>query len=100
MAGRTPSRPGYLYVISEGNSTFKKIGLTGEDPNKRVKQLQTGNPRQLYVVRKIRVSNMKQCETFLHRMFGRYHIRGEWYNLSNFNEFDTHVKELGELILK
>ena len=41
---------GYVYILKERNEDYYKIGST-TDPNTRVSNLQTGNPRKLEYVR-------------------------------------------------
>ena len=41
-------KPAYIYIITDGDNNFK-IGLTKRDPEKRLKQLQTGHPKTLSI---------------------------------------------------
>jgi len=72
----------HVYVMKSGS--YYKIGWA-IDPKKRLKQLQTGNPRE------IRLIGTLECETRLlakdlERHFQEHYpdkiIRGEWYDLS------------------
>lgn len=47
--GSNLSRPGYLYIIQQGNTGYYKYGITG-DPKARIRNLQTGNPQKLSMV--------------------------------------------------
>ena len=63
---------GYVYLIVEGdhNGDEKyKIGVTKNDPDKRLKKLKTGNSNQLEVLKLYRSSNYKKVEKLLHRKF-------------------------------
>lgn len=68
-----------VYVITDG--TAVKIG-TG-DVERRIKQLQCGNPRELRPVCTIELPFGDGCqlERALHRYYANYRIRGEWFSL-------------------
>ena len=81
----------YVYFISDGE--FIKIGVA-ESIEKRLKQIQTGNPRNLNVLFSIpcRAAGYTYCEytrkdyaldleRFLHQGFGEYHVQGEWFKI-------------------
>jgi hypothetical protein len=64
---------GYVYLLLEidrnSNETYK-IGVTKKDPNLRLKQLQTGNPNELRVLRFYESDNYLKVEKWLHRKYG------------------------------
>lgn len=75
-----------IYFISDGEYT--KIGYTKEESiglyMNRLKQLQTANPKKLEIVGLI----MKKDSSFekrLHKGFSKYHVRGEWFDLSQYD---------------
>lgn len=78
---------GYVYLFlevdKEGNEAFK-IGVTKNDPNKRIKQLQTGNSRKITLVKIYESENYLKVEGWLHR---KYHQRteasNEWRSLTD-----------------
>ena len=74
-----------VYIIGfsarELSSTVK-IGVTGQDDvNKRLKQLQTGNPWRLRVLKVIYRPDAYAFEDALHQRFRRWRVRmdGEWF---------------------
>lgn len=78
---------GYVYLFmeldSEGNETFK-IGITKNDPAKRIKQLQTGNPRTIRLVKFYQSQNYLKVERWLHRKYQlKTEAENEWRSLSN-----------------
>ena len=75
-----------VYFITDGRYT--KIGVT-EDPKKRLKELQTGNPFKLSLAKVIDGSYEEEKQ--LHDMLHLYQINGEWYD---FNELNDEVIEL------
>lgn len=68
---------GYVYLFLEvdiqGNEAFK-IGITKNDPEKRIKQLQTGNSNKLSVLKSYQSPNYLKVEQWLHR---KYSIKTE-----------------------
>lgn len=72
----------FLYFIKEtGNLNYVKIGFT-KNLNKRLSDLQTGNPRQLYYDKCFILDDCKNKETILHKICKDKCIRGEWYYLN------------------
>lgn len=58
-----------------------KIGRTGSDPMKRLKQLQTASSEKLTLVCYFKTSNMKMMETMLHTQLSAKRKLGEWFAL-------------------
>lgn len=74
---------GYIYIIKEIDTNYHKVGLTKDEPIKRLTQLQTGNPRVLKIVAYFTVSNTRKIESLLHSILGKYHVMNEWFLLSD-----------------
>lgn len=73
----------YVYIIQSGTSKKSpvKIGMS-DDPEKRIKQLQTGNPRILRIIISIKCNSRQhafELEKTLHRMLERNNILNEWF---------------------
>lgn len=67
----------YAYVIGQASVTVRvKLGRA-EDPEHRVKQLQTGNPELLEVF----ATTTAISEAELHTRYAEYRFRGEWFDL-------------------
>jgi hypothetical protein len=64
------------YFISDGRGRVK-IGKTEGDPKKRMATLQCGNADELTLL-----ATDYTSEGELHRKFAHYHVRGEWFVLS------------------
>lgn len=69
-----------VYVIHALETTRYKIGRA-EDPEKRLKELQTGSPFPLRVINVIDTCWDKRAERDLHNTFGEYRVCGEWFDL-------------------
>jgi hypothetical protein len=72
----------YERELAENDIRTVKIGITTVDLTGRRRQLNTGNPRDLYVDRSIKCSDPKKVEKYLHDTFGELKCRGEWYFLT------------------
>lgn len=71
--------PYYVYVISDGE--FVKIGYS-KNPKKRLKAVQSGNPRQLKLAAKKEVQGRRRAkalEKSLHKQYGCHRKAGEWF---------------------
>ena len=80
-----PQKPNlrqYVYLIKNESSNNIKIGI-GQNPEQRLKQLQTGADGDLTLLYKSMVcSNAYEIETYLHHTFSDCNIRGEWFDVS------------------
>ena len=78
---------GYVYLFLETDSAgleTYKIGITKNDPKKRIKQLQTGNPRKIDLLKSYTSENYLKVEKWLHRKyFVKTEAKNEWRSLSN-----------------
>lgn len=84
-------RHGFVYIITDGE--FVKIGQTKNIENRLV-SIQCGNPREISVLQIIETQDMSAVEQSLHWWYGRYHVRGEWFDLIPvfFNPQNSDVK--------
>ena len=72
----------YVYLISDSNTYNYKIGISN-NPEKRIKELQTGNENKLKIIHKVLCENYKNVETALHNQYSFLKVNGEWFELSN-----------------
>ncbi len=80
--------PRYLYIIRCGRSKFYKIGVTN-DLEKRLATHQTGCPYELKIICYFEADlsdflgrEITYLESFLHRNYDDFRVRGEWFELS------------------
>ena len=66
-----------VYFIRSGN--FIKIGYA-DDPHRRLKQLQTGNPQRLELIGHI--DGDMSTEAHIHGLFSDFRVKGEWFELT------------------
>jgi len=82
----------YVYLIHKEDSDRYKIGVTRKSPKetKRIKGLQTGNDKELTMIRAFPTNIPFKIETILHRVWKskKYipedfkEMEGEWFKLS------------------
>lgn len=68
---------GYVYFIQAGDGGPIKIGFA-QDPQARLRELSTGSPARLSLLRAVSASGIHQ-EQMLHRQFGDLRLKGEWF---------------------
>ena len=69
----------YLYFIQSDKTGMIKIGRS-KNPNKRLKQLQTGNANKLKLIASF--EGMGWREKLIHEKLDRWSEEGEWFNCS------------------
>ena len=85
-----------IYFICEDNGVVQKmkIGYTGQSPESRCRELQTGNSIELdvdwYIPGDIEVERL--CQEY----FKEFHFRGEWYSANS--GFDKKFKWCDALV--
>jgi hypothetical protein len=58
---------GYVYIVSDGH--FCKIGVANNNVDRRIKDLQTGNPNKIVLLTSLLCKNPYTIEKFLHLLF-------------------------------
>ena len=70
-----------LYLIRIPELNISKIGVS-ENPNKRIKQLQTGCPYKLEISKVFESKYTTKVETTLHSRFSHFKVDEEIHNLN------------------
>ena len=100
---------GKVYLLSEHNpdsskTGYYKIGKTTQDVNKRISDLQGGNPRKIKEVESHQVSDMSEAETRAHHAVEKWNTKAtygggsEWFLVPQneygdfYNKFNDAVK--------
>lgn len=73
------SKPGYVYIITDGQ--YYKVGIS-QDPEARLKQFQTSNANHLHLVHTRHVPRPKELEEHVHALLSQCNMRGEWFELT------------------
>ena len=71
----------YIYLIKNSEDDTYKIGVS-KSPNKRLKEIQTGNGNELIIIEKYLTEHYSIIETTLHHYYSYAHKKGEWFSLS------------------
>ena len=71
-----------------------KIGRSS-NVDKRIKQIQTGNPNKIILIQKYQCKDCNTVERMIHNNYKEKRLEGEWFN---FTERD--INECKELIQK
>ncbi|WP_117884309.1 GIY-YIG nuclease family protein [Aureibaculum luteum] len=71
-----------VYIISIKDSGLFKIGLT-KNIEKRLRQLQTGNPFEYRLVEFFHTPKFKELEKTLHKKYVKNKYKNEWYLLTS-----------------
>lgn len=90
-----------LLVISPEGYESHKIGITTKSVEQRIKQLQTGNPHTISVLRQYKTQNYRKVEKMLHRRFKCLtEQENEWRKLSDEDVFNfiTLCEEMDETV--
>ena len=71
----------FIYIIGSKNPPYK-VGIS-KNPNRRLRNLQTGHPYplQIHHIIETNISQTKLFETILHRNLKHYKTNGEWFNM-------------------
>ncbi len=75
----------YVYIIENTYLHDTKIGISN-NPEKRIKQLQTGNSRQLVIKYTIKFNTRNEAnklEYALHKKYSKHRLCGEWFEIDS-----------------
>ena len=89
----------YIYLIRSQEDGYYKIGIS-KHPQKRIKQLQTGNSSELKLIESYQSNYANSIENTLHRRYSHLNKEGEWFELSVVEEakFISNCKKIEENI--
>lgn len=79
----------YVYLVNIEDTNIYKIGFTKQTPEKRVKNLQTGNPNKIVLVNSYKSEIAPSIESVIHNYFKHkknnpedgLKLLGEWFLL-------------------
>lgn len=90
----------YVYLIKSLENSYYKIGVS-KHPNKRIKELQTGNSSKLKLVESYQSEFAYLIEKTLQQKYSYLRKEGEWFDMSISNEisFINECKEIEKNIV-
>lgn len=72
---------GYVYLLCDGQKF--KIGMTKQkNIYKRIKELQTGNPSEIWLQNFYETNNPLKIEQLMHAKYAMFNVKNEWFDLS------------------
>lgn len=71
---------GYVYLLCDGEKF--KIGMTKNKIEKRVAELQTGNPNEIWVHSYYETQHPLKIEKMMHGRHASSNVKNEWFDLS------------------
>lgn len=74
---------GHVYLLNAWPTNRYKIGFTKNSVEKRIKQLQTGNPDEITKVHVYETVNYKKVEKWLQKCHKGKKVEGEWFELTD-----------------
>lgn len=92
-------KKGIVYLICDGEKF--KIGVTTKTLEKRLRELQTGNPYELFVSNYYETDTPFKLETMLHNKYFNTNVKNEWFDVTahdvaHFHEICEHYQEIIE----
>lgn len=71
----------FVYLIRLSENSYYKIGVT-KNINKRIKELQTGNAEQIYLVESFESIHAYKIEKALHYFYSNKNKNNEWFEFT------------------
>ena len=71
---------GYVYLLCDGEKF--KIGMTKNKIEKRVAELQTGNPNEIWIHSYYETQYPLKIEKMMHGRHAPSNVKNEWFDLS------------------
>ena len=93
----------YVYLLCDsGQDNMFKIGVTKQPIEKRIKQLQTGNGSEIFLVDYHATEYPYYIERMLHQKFCSERKIGEWFDLDNedIKLFKEECQKLEKIIIE
>lgn len=84
-----------IFYVIRNNSNHYKLGITNRDANTRLKEFETGNSEELFIVKTFFTKHGRTFESTMHRRFKHKHLKGEWFELDekDLNTLDDILSE-------
>jgi len=81
----------FVYLIQVEGSNVCKVGFTKKNPQKRLKELQTGSAKKLLVTDFYKTNRASQIEAAIHNSYSSFQaheedgnkLEGEWFRFSD-----------------
>ena len=90
---------GFVYLLCDGEKF--KIGMTKKkDINARIKELQTGNPYEIWLRAYYKTNNPLKIEKMMHAKHASSNIKNEWFDLTSKDiiNFEKNCRECEKIL--
>lgn len=89
---------GYVYLLCDGEKF--KIGMTRGKIEKRITELQTGNPNEIWIRSYYETMYPSKIEKMLHNRHVASNVKNEWFDLSvsEILNFKNEYKQCEEIL--
>lgn len=89
---------GFVYLLCDGEKF--KIGITKQNIQKRIKELQTGNPNEIWCHSYYETDCPLKIEKMMHGRHTSSNIKNEWFNMtvSEVYNFKNECKQCEEIL--
>ena len=90
---------GFVYLLCDGENF--KIGMTKQNNiNKRILELQTGNPNEIWCVKYYKTQWPYKVEQMLHFKHRQSNIKNEWFDMTahDVTNFENECKDCEKII--
>ena len=71
---------GFVYLLCDGEKF--KIGMTKQEIQKRIQELQTGNPNEIWCHSYYETNYPLKIEKMMHNKHRMSNIKNEWYDMT------------------
>ena len=91
---------GTIYLICDPLTETFKIGVTKRDVNARLKEIQTGNPGEIFISKTFESRYPYKLESMLHRKYKSKQTINEWFALDaeDYQSFDETCRKYEEIL--
>ena len=92
---------GYVYLLCDGEKF--KIGMTRQkDIHKRISELQTGNPNEIFISAYYKTKYPYRVEQYMHGKYYNKNVKNEWFDLEvkDIINFTKNCEEYENMILR
>ncbi len=72
-----------VYLIGIPDEGLYKIGYTTRNIDKRIDEVQTGNPKKIEMIELFETKHHVKLEGWMHRLYAPKRLEGEWFELTS-----------------
>jgi len=91
---------GTIYLLNMIDTNYYKIGVTRRNVKDRLRELQTGCPDEIILVKNFDCEYYRKVEAWLHKKHTTKRVEGEWFILDegDINQFESDCQKISDTI--